>query len=203
MQHCFLLSRKSLRFLGSAMGIAIANRKNRCDFGALSVFSTESHAVVFYYSVVNLLRIVIPYSKYSKSVQNSEAWAPPQFQEVSVAISEVLEEARWQCHEMLAPHDVSIISAQNTSSMLKVKQRDICLHRRANRSKPLQTIEDRCRQCGQSARPLTCAIFLQIFYASNSSLFNACNPYVHEKKDTCCPSVSPVSPQTSCENCRN
>ena len=24
------------RFLGSAMGIAIANRKNRCDFGALS-----------------------------------------------------------------------------------------------------------------------------------------------------------------------
>ena len=35
MQHCFLLSRKSLRFLGSAMGIAIANRKNRCDFGAL------------------------------------------------------------------------------------------------------------------------------------------------------------------------
>ena len=26
---------KSLRFLGSAMGIAIANRKNRCDFGAL------------------------------------------------------------------------------------------------------------------------------------------------------------------------
>ena len=35
MHHCFLLSRKSLRFLGSAMGIAIANRKNRCDFGAL------------------------------------------------------------------------------------------------------------------------------------------------------------------------
>ena len=30
-----LLSRKSQRFLGSAMGIAIANRKNRCDFGAL------------------------------------------------------------------------------------------------------------------------------------------------------------------------
>ena len=30
------------RFLGSAMGIAIANRKNRCDFGALScVFSTQ------------------------------------------------------------------------------------------------------------------------------------------------------------------
>ena len=35
MQHCFLLSRKSLRFLESAVGIAIANRKNRCDFGAL------------------------------------------------------------------------------------------------------------------------------------------------------------------------
>ena len=32
----FLLSRKSRRFLGSAMGIAIANRKNRCDIGALS-----------------------------------------------------------------------------------------------------------------------------------------------------------------------
>ena len=34
-----LSSQKSLRFLGSAMGIAaiaIANRKNRCDFGALS-----------------------------------------------------------------------------------------------------------------------------------------------------------------------
>ena len=36
MQHCFLLSRKSLRFLGSAMGIAIAHRKICCDFGALS-----------------------------------------------------------------------------------------------------------------------------------------------------------------------
>ena len=35
MQHGFLLSRKSQRFLGSAMGIAIVNRKNRCDFGAL------------------------------------------------------------------------------------------------------------------------------------------------------------------------
>ena len=35
MQHCFFLSRKSLRFLASAMGIAIANRKKRCDFGAL------------------------------------------------------------------------------------------------------------------------------------------------------------------------
>ena len=35
MHHCSLLSRKSLRFLGSAMGMAIANRKNRCDFGAL------------------------------------------------------------------------------------------------------------------------------------------------------------------------
>ena len=35
MQHCFLLSRKSLRFLGSAMGTASANRKNHCDFGAL------------------------------------------------------------------------------------------------------------------------------------------------------------------------
>ena len=31
----FLLSRKSLRFLGSAMGIAIAKRKSRCDFGVL------------------------------------------------------------------------------------------------------------------------------------------------------------------------
>ena len=31
MQHCFHFSRKSLRFLGSAMGIAIADRKNRCD----------------------------------------------------------------------------------------------------------------------------------------------------------------------------
>ena len=35
MQHCFPLFRKSLRFLGSAIGIAIANRQNRCDFGAL------------------------------------------------------------------------------------------------------------------------------------------------------------------------
>ena len=35
-----------------------------------TVFSTESDSVVFYYSVVNLLRIVIHYSKYSKSVQN-------------------------------------------------------------------------------------------------------------------------------------
>ena len=35
-----------------------------------TVFSTESDSVLFYYSVVNLLRIVIHYSKYSKSVQN-------------------------------------------------------------------------------------------------------------------------------------
>ena len=35
-----------------------------------TVFSTESDSVVFYYSVVNLLRIVIHYSKHSKSVQN-------------------------------------------------------------------------------------------------------------------------------------
>ena len=35
MQHCSFLSWKSQRFPGSAMGIAIANRKNRCDFGAL------------------------------------------------------------------------------------------------------------------------------------------------------------------------
>ena len=52
MQHCFLLSQKSLRFLGSAMGIAIANRKNRCDFGALScifwhvIFWCPARAVV-------------------------------------------------------------------------------------------------------------------------------------------------------------
>ena len=32
--------------------------------------STESDSVVFYYSVVKLLRVVIHYSKYSKSVQN-------------------------------------------------------------------------------------------------------------------------------------
>ena len=35
-----------------------------------TVFSTESDSVAFYNSVVNLLRIVIHYSKYSKSVQN-------------------------------------------------------------------------------------------------------------------------------------
>ena len=35
-----------------------------------TVFSTESDSVVFYYAVVNLLRIVIHYLKYSKSVQN-------------------------------------------------------------------------------------------------------------------------------------
>ena len=35
-----------------------------------TVFSTESDLVVFYYSVVNLLRILIHYSKHSKSVQN-------------------------------------------------------------------------------------------------------------------------------------
>ena len=35
-----------------------------------TVFSTESDSVAFYYSVVNLLRILIHYSKYSKSVQN-------------------------------------------------------------------------------------------------------------------------------------
>ena len=40
MQHCFLLSRKLLRFQGSAMGIAIANRKNRCGFGALRCWRT-------------------------------------------------------------------------------------------------------------------------------------------------------------------
>ena len=36
MQHCFLLPRKSRDFWGPRWGIAIANRKNRCDFGALS-----------------------------------------------------------------------------------------------------------------------------------------------------------------------
>ena len=35
MQHCFFLSPKSLAISGSAMAITIANRKNRCDFGAL------------------------------------------------------------------------------------------------------------------------------------------------------------------------
>ena len=35
-----------------------------------TVFSTESDSVVFYYSVVNLLHIVIHYSKYSKSAQS-------------------------------------------------------------------------------------------------------------------------------------
>ena len=35
-----------------------------------TVFSTESDSVAFYYSVVNLLRIVIHYLKYSKSVHN-------------------------------------------------------------------------------------------------------------------------------------
>ena len=35
-----------------------------------TVFSTGSNSVLFYYSVVNLLRIVIHYSKNSKSVQN-------------------------------------------------------------------------------------------------------------------------------------
>ena len=35
-----------------------------------TVFSTESDSVVFCYSVVNLLRIVIHYSRYSKSIQN-------------------------------------------------------------------------------------------------------------------------------------
>ena len=35
-----------------------------------TVFGTESDSVVFCYSVVNLLRIVIHYSRYSKSEQN-------------------------------------------------------------------------------------------------------------------------------------
>ena len=35
-----------------------------------TVFTTESDSVVFHYSVVNLLRIVIHYSKYNKSVWN-------------------------------------------------------------------------------------------------------------------------------------
>ena len=51
MQHCFPLSRKSLRFLGSATGIAIANRKNRCNFGAVS---SETFALVFYYRHIEL-----------------------------------------------------------------------------------------------------------------------------------------------------
>ena len=35
-----------------------------------TVFSMDSDSVVFYYPVVNLLRIVIQYSKYGKSIQN-------------------------------------------------------------------------------------------------------------------------------------
>ena len=55
MQHCFLLSRKSLRFLGSTMSIAIANRKNRCDFGALRLWVLGCRS---------LLRLGVPWTCY-------------------------------------------------------------------------------------------------------------------------------------------
>ena len=44
LQTCHL--KKSMRFLGSAMGIAIANHRNRCDFGALSLRTSETHPEV-------------------------------------------------------------------------------------------------------------------------------------------------------------
>ena len=53
---------EKLTFLGKAL--RAAQRTSG------TVFSTESASVVFYYSVVNLLRVVIHYSKYSKSAQN-------------------------------------------------------------------------------------------------------------------------------------
>ena len=45
-QHYLALSRKSLAILVSAMGMAIANRKNRCDVGALShtIISFSKHS---------------------------------------------------------------------------------------------------------------------------------------------------------------
>ena len=47
----------------------LSPRKNGLPKGPIrTAFSTESDSVVFYYSVVNLLRIVIHYSKHSKSV---------------------------------------------------------------------------------------------------------------------------------------
>ena len=107
-----------------------------------------------------------------------------------------------------ARHMMSAWLQLKTASMLNMNKNDVATWHLSSSScqstKPLQTIEDRCPQRGQSARPLTCTIVLQIFYASNSSLFNACSPYAHEKKkDTCCPSVLTVFPQTSYENCRN
>ena len=43
-------------------------RQNRAMLCFRTVFTTESNSVVFHYCVVNLLRIVIHYSKYSESV---------------------------------------------------------------------------------------------------------------------------------------
>ena len=51
----------------------LASRHQDASLGPLgsrAVFSTGSDSVVFCYSVVNFLRLVIHYSKYSKSVQN-------------------------------------------------------------------------------------------------------------------------------------
>ena len=67
-QHCSLVSRKSLRVLGSTMGIAIANRKNRCNFGALSRLFLRDEASKKLKSIQSLS---VPY----QTVVRNHRWA--------------------------------------------------------------------------------------------------------------------------------
>ena len=60
--------RETVPFLGGQKWVGHFGRFGLPKGPARTVFGTESGSIVFYYSVVNLLRILIHYSKYSKSV---------------------------------------------------------------------------------------------------------------------------------------
>ena len=64
-----LLSRKSLRFLGSAMGMGIANRKNRCNFGALScgLRTHELLQIAEFFSCLDIIDLVAHDCRYPLS----------------------------------------------------------------------------------------------------------------------------------------
>ena len=89
------------------------------------------------------------------------------------------------------PHDISVISAQNTSSMLKVnKNVGATSHLSSSSCQSTETAPNNRRIKIDApnlakTRPLTCAnFFCKFSYASISSLFNVCSPYAHEKKRT-------------------
>ena len=89
MQHCFLVS-EIARFLGSAMGIAIANRKNRCDFGALRARCSEVPVLVRHHR--------------------------PDFRQLPSKMANLYREARMTFHPILCVRDLLQLSGRDISS---------------------------------------------------------------------------------------